>query len=100
MLDEKTPPTRWGGRRGGRLDRGAGLEFIADRRPNPVPLLRIDDLPIAHPREVAVALRRAFAGQRPFLDIERVAVRVLRSRGRDDGVAFDDGVVRAIDLHV
>src|SRR3954468_4301970 len=93
MLDESTAPPGRAVRGGEWLDRGAGFELVGRWCPNPVPHLRIDDLPVAHPGEVAVAPGCMFGGERSFLDMERVAVWVLRSHRRGDRVAFDHRVV-------
>src|SRR5579864_553607 len=83
-----------------RMHGGAGLELEAGRPAEPVPGLRVDDLPIAHSLEVDVAFGFALADELPLLDRVGVAVGVFRPGRQRVGVAFDHGVVRSVDLHV
>src|ERR1700722_1911888 len=100
MLNEASAPSRWAVGMNERTYRRARLELVARRPADPILPLRIDDLPVAHLVEVDVALRRLLGRQDPLLNCVSIAIGIFRPRGQRRRVAFDDGVVRSIDLHV
>ena len=78
-----------------------GLQLVAGRRADPVACLGIDDLPVAHPVEIDVALRRALGRQRASPRRRRRCRRGCPAPAAAAmRVAFDDGVVRPVHFHV
>src|ERR1700710_2113971 len=100
MLD-KTPTTAgWTVLMAEGLHRRTGFKLEPGWPSDPVLRRRIDDAPVAHLTEVDIPLRVAFQTQRLFLHQESVAIGIFVADRQSASVAFHDGVVWPIYLHV